>query len=140
MPKGASATKSASTAAKEHTVATGEFPIRGEVDSKFYRQHKLGSEAQQSHQALARQEKIEHRSKWAKTVYEKRDGAPGIQRIVRRCLRSVGRYGTFGTLVQSYGGWEWELAVHGAKLTAAMCSKMVGKWTWVDPFSQLSHF
>jgi hypothetical protein len=42
--------------------------------------------------------------------------------------------------MQSYGGWEWEPAVHGVKLAAAMCSKMAGKWVWIDPFSKLPPF
>ena len=139
-PKRAPAAKSASTAAKEHAAATGEFPIRGEIGSKFYRQHKPGSEAQLSYQALAHQEKIEYRKKWAKTVYEKVTERQGYQESFDDVSEQWGTYCTFGTLVQSYGGWEWGPAVHGAKLTAAMCSKMAGKWVWVDPFSQLPHF
>jgi hypothetical protein len=139
-PKRAPAGKSASTAAKEHAAATGEFPIRGEIGSKFYGQHKAGSEAQLSYQALTHQEKVEHRKKRAKTVYENVTERHEYTESFDDVSEQWGTYCTFGTLVQSYGGWEWEPAVHGAKLAAAMCSKMAGKWVWIDPFSKLPHF
>ena len=47
---------------------------------------------------------------------------------------------TFGSLVESYGGWAWPPAVRGAKATAAKCARMGGKWIQVDEWSGLVLF
>ena len=53
----------------------------------------------------------------------------------------LGEYHTLGSLVRSYGGWQWKTAIVAAERHALKCAAMGGKWIRLDSdFSGLHHF
>jgi hypothetical protein len=53
---------------------------------------------------------------------------------------TLGEYLSFGSIVQSLGGWEYQPAIDGAKRLCSKCLKLNGKWVVYEEFSELLFF
>ena len=139
------AVQPASTEAVDEAVrkaaSTGEFGLRDKVGQNFARRHAKGTDAHAAYMACASlEDKRRFRAAWAKEFYKGCVLTKSHGEDFSQVDTTMGVMMTFGQLVQSYGGWEWALAVKGAKLHAAKAAKMGGRWCQIDSMSELMHF
>ena len=117
------------------------FDLRGKLGQKFSRLLAVDPDMSTRYKELpSRQEKAKFRQSWATAQYDivkaskVKAETSSIEHVVK------GQFYTFGGLVQKYGGWQWRLAVDGAKNTALRCTLLGGQWVKVDLWSKLTMY
>ena len=68
------------------------------------------------------------RRDWAKETFSHVLATKSFTKDYKEVETREGVYMTFGSLVQSFGGWEWQPAILGAKRHSLKCIQLGGKW------------
>ncbi len=128
--------------AKVRAATTGEFGTRSCVGQRFVRVHKKGTKKALEYLACSnRAEKAKFRADWAKAEYS--DYARSGKKETKAWQdidEEIGEHKTFGAIVQSFGGFEWQPAINGAKRYAATCARLGNPWMVVDEMSGLQMY
>ena len=116
----------------------GRIPCRTALDSTFRREHSKGNakqewEACQGDDAKVRKFKLD----WVEKDLSKENQklVKSTKKTLEKSNKLKGKWFTLGGLVASYGGWDWEPAVEGAKRTAAKCARLGASWAERDECS-----
>ena len=84
---------------------------------------------------------MKKRAAWAKEQFSHVSASKQHVVTWREVDTKLGEYHTLGSLVRSYGGWQWRPAIVAAERHAHKCAAMGGKWVRLDSdFSGLHHF
>ena len=86
------------------------------------------------------QEKREIKAQWAKETYKYLEVSKDFVEKWKTVDTEKGEYMTLGSLVLSFGGWEWPDALRAAQCHALKCLKMRGKWLFYDEMANIMHF
>ena len=124
----------------EEVLKKGVIDTRTALDNRFRRQHPPGTQKHDQYKVLSREDKNSFRLQWASLEYQKIKEAKSFSRTLAKGSSHTEKMLTFGNLVTAYGGWHWAPAVTGAKLHAAKCYKLGGKWCDRDGWSDLMRF
>jgi len=89
------------------------------------------------HQADGASAKREVRTEWCKEEFKHVLAEKSYAESYSVVNEQLGEYMTLGTLIKSYGGWEWPPAVVGGKLHFLKATRMGGKWVTYDDWSNL---
>ena len=119
----------------------GKFDMRNKVGQAWAAHLKLNPDEYKKYNAKNMPEKKEHRKQWAKETYSHVKASKSHERSYKHVDLRHGKYYSFGSLVISYGGWEWPPAVLAAKRHALRCGILGGDWIQTDgEFSGIVHF
>ena len=118
---------------------TGLFDVRDKVGQMFYRDHYKGSSKLLNYQSMSMPERKKYRASWSKEKFAYVLASKSYEESWQEVDATTGIWMTLGSLIESYGGWNWPPAVEGGKLHFAKACRMGGQWTWRDSWSGLLH-
>jgi hypothetical protein len=119
---------------------TGDFDTRDKVGQKWSRAKKTPSIKTEYDKLTNTADKKAFMRSWAQEHFKHITANKSFAESYSETAETLGEMHTFGSLVVSYGGWEWPLAIEGAKKHALQCCSLGGSWATTDEMSGLAHF
>jgi hypothetical protein len=132
---------------EEKKAATGKgFDARGKIASAWQRAMKT-KEGATSELGL-KYDKVKHlpaevkmlKQEWGAETYKNVEMKKSFGKNFSEKTKVEDDWFTFGSLVLSYGPWEWAPGRAGAKLHAIKAARLGPKWVRVDTMSKLIHY